>query len=76
MNGYPARPGTWSGTMSPRDFAAWGVEDVAYIRLAEVEGKRAWTIFAANGTPIGAAESREVAEAAARQHDLEPLSVH
>jgi hypothetical protein len=33
-------------------------------------------IFAADGTGIGAAPSRELAFVAARQHDLEPVSVH
>jgi hypothetical protein len=64
------------GRMSARDFALWGIEDVAYIRMAEVEGKTGWGIFAADGSAIGVAPDRDLAFAAARQNDLEPLSVH
>ena len=65
-----------SGRMSARDFALWGVEDVAYIRPVEIDGKVAWAICAADGSGIGVAPERDLAFAAARQHDLEPLSVH
>ena len=64
------------GSMSARDFAMWGVEDVAYIRFATVDGKKGWAIFAADGSAIGVAAERDLAFAAARQNDLEPLSVH
>ncbi|HEY1723264.1 MAG TPA: DUF1150 family protein [Magnetospirillaceae bacterium] len=63
-------------SMSARDFATWGVEDVAYIRFASIDGKKGWAIFAADGSAIGVAAERELAFAAARQNDLEPLSVH
>ncbi len=62
--------------MSARDFALWGVEDVAFIRFAEIDGKKGWGIFAADGAAIGVAAERDLAFAAARQNDLEPLSVH
>lgn len=64
------------GRMSERDFAMWGVQDVAYIREVTVQGQPAWAICAADGSGIGVAADREVAFAAARQNDLEPLSVH
>jgi hypothetical protein len=35
-----------------------------------------WAIHAANGQRIGMAPSPELAFAATRQHDMEPLSVH
>ena len=62
--------------MSARDFAMWGVQDVAYVRSVEVDGNKAWAICAADGTSIGVAQERDLAFAAARQNDLEPLSVH
>ena len=62
--------------MSARDFAGWGLEDVAYVRSVEIDGKHAWAICAADGTGIGVAPERDLAFAAARQNDLEPLSVH
>jgi hypothetical protein len=41
-----------------------------------VDGTMTWAIFAADGSAIGIAPDRDMAFAAARQNDLEPLSVH
>jgi len=76
MSDYPTKQLNLEGPMTARDFATWGVEDVAYIRQAVVNGKEGWAIFAADGTAIGVAPDRVMAFAAARQNDLEPLSVH
>ena len=62
--------------MSTRDWAAWGLPDIAYIRQAPEEGEGMWTIHAADGSRIGKASSRDLAFAAVRQNDLEPMSVH
>ena len=64
------------GRMSARDFAMWGIEHVAYVRKVDLDGKPVWAICAADGSGIGVAPERELAFAAARQNDLEPLSVH
>jgi len=72
----PTKQLNLDGPMTARDFATWGVEDVAYVRHAIVDGKPCWAIFAADGSAIGAAPDRDMAFAAARQNDLEPLSVH
>lgn len=62
--------------ISRQDFAALGVEDVAYVKRVKVEGRTVYAIHAADGTEMGVIEDRAVAFAAVRQHDLEPLSVH
>jgi len=64
--------------MTVRDLALWGAEDVAYVKQVPGEGGdgTAWAIHAADGTQMGLAGNRELAFAAVRQHDLEPLSVH
>lgn len=63
--------------LTAQDFAALGAQNLAFVRKVLDEGGQAqWAIFAADGTPIGMAPSRDVAFAAVRQHDLEPLSVH
>ncbi len=62
--------------ISTRDFALLGVEDVAFVKPVEVDGKIAYAIHAADGTEIGIFGDRKVAFSAIRQHDLEPLSVH
>jgi len=62
--------------MSQQDFQSWGVNDVAFIKATEYEGKSAYAIHAADGTQMAIVGNREVAQAAVRQHDLEPVSVH
>ena len=41
--------------LSPQDFAALGNDEVAYLRPVVLNGARAFSIHAADGTPIGAA---------------------
>lgn len=62
--------------LSTQDFAAFGVDHVAYIRPVDVEGVAAFSIHAADGTPLSVLPQRDVAFAAVRQNDMEPLSVH
>ena len=69
----------WLDTLrdiSRLDFASLGVHDVAFVKPVEVHGKTAYSIHAADGTEMGVVENREIAFAAVRQHDLEPVSVH
>lgn len=65
-----------SGAMTPQALLAWGVADVAYVRPAEVNGARGYAVCTADGQQIALFADRDVAFAACRQHDLEPLSVH
>ncbi len=74
--------------LSPEDFAALGVQGVAYVRrvLERVDAKAGangggepivvFAIHAADGERIGGAPSRELAFAAIRQHGLEPVDAH
>lgn len=62
--------------MSAHDFALWGMQDVAYVRSDTVDDEQGWSIHGADGNRIGFAPDRDVAFAAVRQHDMEPLSVH
>jgi len=63
-------------SMSPEAFAALGAGDMAYIKAIVVRGKAGFAIHAADGSQMAILDEREVAFAAARQHDMEPLSVH
>jgi hypothetical protein len=87
MNEYDNRdPGAEDGrvhlttamlrNLSAHDFARLGVEDVAYLRPVLLNGAQAFAIHAADGTPIGAAPSAQLAAAAIRQHEMEPALVH
>lgn len=63
-------------TISPAELAALGAEDLAYAKYMDVDGQVFWSIHAGDGTQLGVAQSRDLAWAAIRQNDLEPVSVH
>lgn len=69
-------PITALSIMSERDFAAWGLENIAYIKRVEASKAVGWAIYSADGGALGVADNRPLAFAAVRQHDMEPLSVH
>lgn len=62
--------------ISPQDFALIGMQHLAYIKPAVVNGITTFMIHAADGTQIGEAPSRDIAFAAVKQHELEPVSLH
>ncbi len=62
--------------ISPRDWAAFGTEQIAYIRPVLVNGAHAVAIHAADGTPIGAAPDARLAIAAIIEHEMEPMLLH
>ena len=53
-----------------------GAQDIAYIKSTVHEGRAAYAICAADGAELAVVADRDIAFAVARQHDLEPLSVH
>lgn len=62
--------------LTPAQWAASLLNQVAYIKAVEAEGAMAYAIYAADGTQLGLSSDRETAFAAVRQHELEPMSVH
>ena len=62
--------------LSSQAFAALGLQDVAYIKPVQRDGKTMVAVHAADGTELAVAEARDVAMAFIRQNDLEPLSAH
>jgi hypothetical protein len=62
--------------MSPLDWARFGTHQIAYIRPVLVNGVAGISIHAADGTPIGAAPTAELAIVAIRQHEMAPARVH
>ena len=62
-------------SITPQDFAQMGVQQVAYVRPSVVNGANVFTIHAADGTQIGIAPTRDIAFAAVKQHELEPVGV-
>ena len=59
-----------------REFGNYGIEDVAYVKTVQIDGKQMHAIHAADGTPLTVLTGRDLAFATVRQHELEPLSVH
>ncbi len=58
-------------------FLSLGAQHIAYVRPINLEdGAHAVGIFSADGKPMAAAASIELAQALVRQHDLEPALVH
>ncbi len=62
--------------MSERALAILGLRDLAYVTRVVVDGKHVYSIHAADGTMIDVMDDRDLAVAAVRQYDLEPVSVH
>jgi len=62
--------------ISPQDLMILGLQEVAYLKPVVVEGKTAYAVHAADGREVAIMANRDVALAAIRQNELEPLSVH
>jgi hypothetical protein len=62
--------------LSAPDWQRFGVQQIAYIRPAVVNGVQGISIHAADGTPIGAAPNAELAVAAILEHEMAPALVH
>ncbi|MBR0672232.1 hypothetical protein GXW76_13705 [Roseomonas soli] len=63
-------------SLSPLAWARYGAARIAYARPVVVNGRKAVSIHAADGTPIGAAPSLDLATAAIRQHGMGAALVH
>lgn len=58
-------------------FLSLGAQQIAYVKAINLpDGAHAVGIFSADGKPMAAAPSVEVAQALIRQHELEPALVH
>ncbi|WP_366655434.1 DUF1150 family protein [Fodinicurvata sp. EGI_FJ10296] len=62
--------------MSPTDFAAYGTQEIAYVKTIDQEGSTAFAVHAADGTQLTVMTERDQAFAVIRQNDLEPVSAH
>lgn len=62
--------------LTPEALGALGLQEVAYVRGIEADGQTVYEVRAADGSAIARFATRDVAYAACRQNDLEPVSVH
>lgn len=63
--------------ISPQDLGTLGLNQIAFIKRAtDEEGGEGFVVHTADGTAVRLFATRELAEMAIRQNDLQPLSVH
>jgi hypothetical protein len=58
------------------EFAALGMEDLAYVKPKPADGRQLYTIHTADGSEVAVVEGRDLAFATITQNELEPVSVH
>jgi hypothetical protein len=62
--------------LSANELLTFGLNDVAYLKPANVNGQSVYAIHAADGSQLAFVANREVGFAAMQQHELEPVSLH
>jgi hypothetical protein len=62
--------------LSAQDLLTFGLNDIAYLKPASVNGQDVYAIHAADGSQLAFVANREVGFAAMQQHELEPVSLH
>ncbi len=62
--------------LSVQQLQVLGMSQLAYVKPVVVDGAAAFSIHAADGTPMALAGDRDVAFAAIRQHEMMPILVH
>ena len=62
--------------LSASELLTFGLNDVAYLKPANVNGQSVYAIHAADGSQLAFVANREVGFAAMQQHELEPVSLH
>jgi len=67
---------TQPNTTCDFDLQNWGLEQVAYLREAVVDGMSGYAICSATGVVIGFSVNRDKALGAIVQNDLEPIALH
>lgn len=61
--------------LSNQDFLLFGINQIAYIRPTHVMGRDAFALHGADGAALAVIESFEGAVIAARQNDMEPVTL-
>lgn len=63
-------------SLSNQDFLNVGMHQIAYIRPVTLDEQRAFSIHAADGTPISVTQSFDTAVAAIRHNEMHPVTLH
>lgn len=62
--------------LAPRDFAALGVDRLAYVKRIARDGELRFEIHTADGDAVASLELQDVAVATILENGLVPVSVH
>ena len=62
--------------LSARNFALWGIEELAYVKPVIIDGEQTFAIHGADGRELAVVSGRDFAFAAVIQNDMAPQSVH
>ena len=62
--------------LTTNDWLTFGLNQVAYLRPAVIDGQSIFAIHGADGTQLALVATREIGVAAMIQHDLEPVALH
>jgi hypothetical protein len=64
--------------LSARDFLRIGMDEIAYVRAVSLSGadKKAFAIYAADGTQLSILDTMDMAMATLRHNDLVPVTLH
>jgi hypothetical protein len=62
--------------LSTEELARLGMQQIAYVKPVMMNGEPAFSIHAADGTPMAVAGDRDVAISAILQHEMLPTLVH
>ncbi len=62
--------------LTTQEFAALGLEDVAFVKPKRLGKDNMFAIHTADGREVAVVADRDVAFYTVRENDMEPLSVH
>lgn len=62
--------------LTAQEFAALGLEDVAFVKPKRLGEDNVFAIHTADGREVAIVADRDVAFYTVRENDMEPLSVH
>jgi hypothetical protein len=62
--------------LTSNDLLTFGLNALAYLKPATINGQAVFAIHAADGSQLALVASREIGLAAMQEHDLEPVSLN
>lgn len=63
-------------SLSPHDFMALGVRQIAYVKPIRVDNNIAFVVHAADGTPLSVHEDASGAITTVRNNEMHPVTLH